>query len=135
VSGARRFAHELSAKLTLAVLAVDDVRAAVRQRAIVVTCTPSREPIVFGDFVAPGAFLGAVGADALKSRSSRPTYRCRRGGVRARGGDRARPYGRIRLVIAPAPHARSPLDRQASQVSKQPGVEERRRQVPDEVVT
>src|SRR5262245_8095747 len=66
------FAREQSAKLGLAVAAVEDLRAAARQSAIVVTCTPSREPIVFRDFVAPGTFIAAVGADSTEKQELAP---------------------------------------------------------------
>jgi len=47
-----------------AFVSVDDVREAVDGADIVVTATPSREPIVFDDWVTPGMHLTCVGADA-----------------------------------------------------------------------
>jgi alanine dehydrogenase len=41
----------------------DDLRAALRESDVCVTCTPSRRPLVAGDDVTPGTFIAAVGAD------------------------------------------------------------------------
>jgi ornithine cyclodeaminase/alanine dehydrogenase-like protein (mu-crystallin family) len=60
---AATFAREMSAALGLEVSAVTDLDTAVRASDIVVTCTPSREPILRGGAAAPGAFIAAVGAD------------------------------------------------------------------------
>ena len=44
--------------------AVDDVRAALRQSDVCVTCTPARRAFVMRADVAPGTFVAAVGADS-----------------------------------------------------------------------
>lgn len=48
----------------LAVEAVPEARLAARRADVVITCTPSREPLLFSGDLAPGAFLAAVGADS-----------------------------------------------------------------------
>jgi alanine dehydrogenase len=42
---------------------VDEVKSAIRQSEIVVTCTPSRTPLIHVQDVAPGTFIAAVGCD------------------------------------------------------------------------
>ncbi len=61
---ARRFAEQESAARQLDVRAAGSLEDAVRASDVVVTCTPSRSPLVRRDWVAPGAFIAAVGADS-----------------------------------------------------------------------
>lgn len=60
---ARRFAAEQDPKYDTAIEAVADPSSALRASDIVVTCTPSRTPILYDGDVAPGTFVAAVGAD------------------------------------------------------------------------
>jgi ornithine cyclodeaminase/alanine dehydrogenase-like protein (mu-crystallin family) len=60
---ARAFAERLGRELALEVAPVEALAAAARRSDIVVTCTPSRMPLLGPGDVAPGAFLAAVGAD------------------------------------------------------------------------
>jgi ornithine cyclodeaminase/alanine dehydrogenase-like protein (mu-crystallin family) len=69
---ARTFAAAMGRELKIEVVAVDDLKAAVLQSAICVTCTPSRTPVLFRDFVAPGAFIAAVGADSAEKQELEP---------------------------------------------------------------
>jgi ornithine cyclodeaminase/alanine dehydrogenase-like protein (mu-crystallin family) len=69
---ARSFAREQGARLGVAIVPTDDLRAAAQKSAIVVTCTPSREPILFGDFLAAGTFVAAVGADSSEKQELAP---------------------------------------------------------------
>jgi alanine dehydrogenase len=69
---ARGFAREQAAQLGLVVVPVDDLRAATRHSTIIVTCTPSREPILFADSVVSGAFVAAVGADSAEKQELAP---------------------------------------------------------------
>ena len=52
-----------AAALGLAAEVVDDLAAAARASDVVVTCTPSRRPILDAGDVRPGAFVAGVGAD------------------------------------------------------------------------
>jgi alanine dehydrogenase len=61
---ARRFADELSTELGLEIEPVRDVATAVRKCDICVTCTPSREYFIKQEYVSPGTFIAAVGADS-----------------------------------------------------------------------
>ena len=62
-SQAQRFATELGAELRIDIEPVGDLQTAVRQSDICVTCTPSTQPFLREDFIAPGTFIAAVGAD------------------------------------------------------------------------
>jgi len=58
-----KFANDLSAQLTIAVKAVDQLEVAALQSDICVTCTPSRQFYLRREHIAPGTFVAAVGAD------------------------------------------------------------------------
>jgi len=57
------FAREMSAALGFEVSAVTDLETATRASDMVVTCTPSRTPILRAGAATAGAFIAAVGAD------------------------------------------------------------------------
>ena len=59
-----RFAVEMKAELGLNVTPSADLARAVRASDIVVTCTPSREFFLRREWVSPGTFVAAVGADS-----------------------------------------------------------------------
>jgi alanine dehydrogenase len=63
---AERLATDSQAKLGFPVEVVKNEgrRAATRASDLVVTCTPSKTPILGGDDIAPGTFIAAVGADS-----------------------------------------------------------------------
>ena len=60
---AERFAREMAAELSLTVERAADPAAAARQSDVIVTCTPSRTPLLGAQDVPRGAFVAAVGAD------------------------------------------------------------------------
>jgi alanine dehydrogenase len=62
-AAARRFAEEMSTALALDVRVARTVAEAAPRSQIYVTCTPSREPLLRREDVAPGSFIAAVGAD------------------------------------------------------------------------
>ena len=61
-ANAERFAREQGARLGLAVEACADAESAVRGADLVCTTTSSREPVLLGRWLAPGAHINAVGA-------------------------------------------------------------------------
>ena len=69
---AEQFARELSDELRIAVRAVRELREAVRQSDICVTCTPSRSFFLKREDVAPGTFIAAVGADSPEKQELDP---------------------------------------------------------------
>lgn len=61
---AASFARAMRARHGIAVNAVGDHRQAARASDIIVTCTPSRDPILSADDLPRGVFVAAVGADS-----------------------------------------------------------------------
>jgi alanine dehydrogenase len=72
LSRAERFAHELSTELQINVEAAMELDTAVRASDICITCTPSKEPYLNRDFVTPGTFVAAVGADSPEKHELDP---------------------------------------------------------------
>ena len=70
---ARRFANELSAELKIAVETTSDLGEAMKRSDICVTCTPSTQFFLKQDYVQPGTFLAAVGADSETKQELEPT--------------------------------------------------------------
>jgi ornithine cyclodeaminase/alanine dehydrogenase-like protein (mu-crystallin family) len=60
---AQEFAERMTRWLGLPVSAAGELRQAVRQSDVIVTCTTAREPFLGLADVAPGTFIAAVGAD------------------------------------------------------------------------
>lgn len=69
---AERFAADLSAGLGIPVAAASDLERAARRSDVIVTCTPSRRPLLGPGSVRPGAFVAAVGADAEDKQELAP---------------------------------------------------------------
>lgn len=69
---AQEFASELSRELMINIEAVSDLETAVRQSDVCVTCTPSKRYFLEDDFVAPGTFIAAVGADNPEKQELEP---------------------------------------------------------------
>lgn len=62
-SQAQGFAEELSKELGIEIEVVSDLAEAIRKSDICVTCTPSKEFFLKQEYVSPGTFIAAVGAD------------------------------------------------------------------------
>lgn len=60
---ADRYASEMSVELGIRVDVSERYRDELKGRDIIVTCTPSRESLLFAGDVSPGTFIAAVGAD------------------------------------------------------------------------
>ena len=69
---AQRFAGELAAELRIDIEAVRDLETSVRSSDICVTCTPSKQALIKRDFVAPGTFIAAIGADSPEKQELEP---------------------------------------------------------------
>ena len=60
---AERYVSEMTAELGILVSVTGAYREAAREADIIITCTPSREPLLTVGDVSPGTFIAAVGAD------------------------------------------------------------------------
>jgi alanine dehydrogenase len=69
---AEALAARAAAHLGIRVEAARDLRAALRESDVCVTCTPSRRPLVFHDDITPGTFVAAVGADSHGKQELEP---------------------------------------------------------------
>lgn len=62
-SGAATYADEMRARHGIEISVAADVETAVRGSQLVVTTTPSREPVVLAEWVQPGTHITAMGSD------------------------------------------------------------------------
>jgi len=62
------FAREMTDRLGFGVEAVESAEAAVRGSDIVITATSSRDPVLHGEWLEPGAHVNAIGANMLNRR-------------------------------------------------------------------
>jgi alanine dehydrogenase len=69
---ARALADEMATELTVPVLPVTDVAAAIRHSDVCVTCTPAHSPVLGPADLHPGLFIGAVGADNQDKQELEP---------------------------------------------------------------
>jgi alanine dehydrogenase len=69
---AETMAGSASARLGLRVEAVKDLRSALRESDVCVTCTPARRAFVMAADVPPGMFIAAVGADSQGKQELEP---------------------------------------------------------------
>jgi alanine dehydrogenase len=60
----QKFAKELSEALNISIIPVDDLRKALGQSDICVTCTSSKQPFLKKEDIRPGTFIAAVGSDS-----------------------------------------------------------------------
>lgn len=74
---AKRFADKMAEALNIEVEAVSDLQKAVSQSDVCVTCTPSHAPFLKDEFVAPGTFIAAVGADNPEKQELEPALLAR----------------------------------------------------------
>lgn len=64
----REFAREMSRRLQIEIEPVDSAEAAARFGDVVITATTSREPVLKGDWLKPGAHVNAIGANMENRR-------------------------------------------------------------------
>ena len=70
---ARRFSDELSQELGLEITATRDLANAVSRSDVCVTCTPARKPFLRREYLQPGTFIAAVGADSPDKQELEPS--------------------------------------------------------------
>jgi len=69
---ARRFAETMSEKLGIEIAVVDDLRQAALESDICVTCTTAHKYFLRSEYIAPGTFIAAVGADSGDKQELEP---------------------------------------------------------------
>jgi len=67
-----RFADEVSSDLGIDIDAITDLELSIRQSDVVVTCTPSRQSFLQKEWISPGTFVAAVGADSPDKQELEP---------------------------------------------------------------
>lgn len=70
---ATRYASDMTIELGIPVVSTSNLNNAVKESDIVVTCTPSRQFFLRKDFVKPGTFIAAVGADSPDKQELEPS--------------------------------------------------------------
>jgi alanine dehydrogenase len=60
---AQRLAKEMASELGIQIESTDDLEMGLKQSEVCITCTPAKEPFLKEEFLAPGTFIAAVGAD------------------------------------------------------------------------
>jgi ornithine cyclodeaminase/alanine dehydrogenase-like protein (mu-crystallin family) len=60
---AKAFAHDLERESDISIQPAQDLASAVAQSRLVVTCTPSKTPFLYKEYVMPGTTVAAVGSD------------------------------------------------------------------------
>ena len=69
---AQLFAQEMAPGSGIEITPTDDLADAVRECDICVTCTPARGPLIHADYLRPGQFFAAVGADSEGKQEFEP---------------------------------------------------------------
>ena len=93
------YAREMTERFGLAVTAVASARDAVIDSDVVITTTPSREPIVRADWVRPGTHITAVGSDGPGKRELESAVLARADLIVADRIDQCRHLGEIHHAV------------------------------------
>jgi alanine dehydrogenase len=72
-ANAELFASEMHEELEIAITAAEDLKEAVATSDVCVTCTPSREYFLLKEYISPGTFIAAVGADSPVKHELEPS--------------------------------------------------------------
>jgi alanine dehydrogenase len=70
---AQQFAWDLSEELGISIEAVNDLKEAAMQSDICITCTPSKKYFLRREYISPGTFIAAVGADSEDKQEIEPS--------------------------------------------------------------
>src|SRR5687768_15845082 len=70
---AQQFASDLSEELKISIQPVNDLKGAVMQSDICITCTPSKKYFLLREYISPGTFIAAVGADSEDKQELEPS--------------------------------------------------------------
>ena len=69
---AEKLAQEFSKQIEIVVIGIDELKKALAESQIIVTCTPSKEPFIRAEYIMPGTFIAAVGADSEEKQELFP---------------------------------------------------------------
>jgi len=70
---AERLRNDLAPELGIRIEVTDSLETALKQSDICVTCTPSKQSFLKEEFIAPGTFIAAVGADNPEKQELEPS--------------------------------------------------------------
>ena len=70
---AQQFARDLSKELGISIQPVNDLKEALMESDICITCTPSKKYFLLREYISPGSFIAAVGADSEDKQELDPS--------------------------------------------------------------
>src|SRR5258705_12305295 len=70
---AQQFANDLSEELEISIQPINDLKEAVMQSDLCITCTPSKKYFLLREYISPGTFIAAVGADSEDKQELEPS--------------------------------------------------------------
>lgn len=70
---AQTFADQMTEELGVSVTATQDLKAAIAESDVVVTCTPAKQLFLKREYVCPGTFVAAVGSDSPEKHELEPS--------------------------------------------------------------
>jgi ornithine cyclodeaminase/alanine dehydrogenase-like protein (mu-crystallin family) len=97
-----RFALEIASELGLEVTPATDAESCIRGADIAIAMTTSAEPVILGDWLAPGAFVAGTGANAYARQELDTAVLTRAGRVVTDQRDQARVEARELIDLAEA---------------------------------
>jgi ornithine cyclodeaminase/alanine dehydrogenase-like protein (mu-crystallin family) len=72
-----QFAHDLEEELTISIQMVNNLKEPLSQSDICITCTPSKKYFLLSEYIVPGTFIAAVGADSEDKQELEPAILAR----------------------------------------------------------
>ncbi|HEX8923056.1 MAG TPA: ornithine cyclodeaminase family protein, partial [Pyrinomonadaceae bacterium] len=72
-SQAQKFARDMTQELSLEAEAIRELESAIGQSDVCITCTPAKQFFLKREFVRPGTFIAAVGADSPEKQELEPS--------------------------------------------------------------
>jgi alanine dehydrogenase len=68
----QKFVEEFGSEIEIIPTTRKELKSALKQSQICITCTPSKQPFILEDDIMPGTFIGAVGADSEEKQELSP---------------------------------------------------------------
>jgi alanine dehydrogenase len=72
-----QFSHDLAKELNITILLTNNLRESLSQSDICITCTPSKKYFLLREYILPGTFIAAVGADSEDKQELEPAILAR----------------------------------------------------------